>query len=152
MSSCNGKGNCHKSQIFVCGELGNFLKEIVALKNAENFCHKNSMARGWADIPGGENSFALAIWVCTSVAPKSTVFQWNLYCKTVIRFSPSFRKNIQHFPLISLLDLTLHTETNDENLKKSIRVKACRPLVQFIFEYTSEFDSKWGSPYSGTIY
>ena len=44
------------------------------------------------------------------------VFQSNLYCKTVIRFSPSFRKNIQHFHLISLPDLTLHTETNDDHL------------------------------------
>ena len=57
----------------------------------------------------------LAIWVCTSVAPKRTVFQSNLYCKTIIRFSPSFRKNIQHFSLISLLDLTLRTETNDDH-------------------------------------
>ena len=57
------------------------------------------------------------IRVCTSVAPKSTVFQSNLYCKTIIRFSPSFRKNIQHFHLISLLDLTLHTETNDDHGK-----------------------------------
>ena len=39
--------------IFVCWELGNFLKEIVALKNAENFCHKNSMARGFGRYPGG---------------------------------------------------------------------------------------------------
>ena len=93
------------------------------------------MARGSADTRGvvgegggGGYSFALAIWVCTSVAPKSTVFQSNLYCKTNIRFFPSFRKNIQHFHLISLLDLTLQTETN-YNLKKSIRVKASRPLV-----------------------
>ena len=87
------------------------------------------MARGSADTRGvGGYSFALAIWVCTSVAPKSMVFQWNLYSKTIIRFSPSFRKNIQHFHLISLLDLTLHTETN-YNLKKSIPVKASRPLV-----------------------
>ena len=47
-----GKGNCHKSQIFVCGELGNFLKEIITLKNAKNFCHKNLMAQGWADTRG----------------------------------------------------------------------------------------------------
>ena len=25
-------------------------------------------------------------------------------------------------------------------------------FIQFIFEYTSDFDTKWGSPYSGTIY
>ena len=73
------------------------------------------MARGWADTWGGGYSFTLTIWVCTSVAPKSTVFQSNLYCRTIIRFSPSFRKNIQHFHLISLLDLTLHTETNDDH-------------------------------------
>ena len=73
------------------------------------------MARGWADTRRVGYSFALAIWVCTSVARKSTVFQSNLYCKTIIRFSPSFRKNIQHFHLISLLDLNLHTETNDDH-------------------------------------
>ena len=28
-------------------------KSVVALKIAENFCHKNSMARGWADTRGG---------------------------------------------------------------------------------------------------
>ena len=39
----------------------------------------------------------------------------NLYCKTIIRFFPSIRKNIQHFHLISLPDLTLHTETNDDH-------------------------------------
>ena len=34
---------------------------------------------------GGGYSFTLAIWVCASVAPKSTVFQIsNLYCKTII--------------------------------------------------------------------
>ena len=73
--------------------------------------------------PGQGCSFALAIWVCTSVAPKSfcspnsksMVFQSNLYCKKIIRFSPSFRKNIQHFHLISSLDLILHTETNDDH-------------------------------------
>ena len=81
------------------------------------FCHKNSMARGWADIQGGGYSFKLAIWVCTSVALKSTGFQSNLYCKTIIIFSPSFRKNIQHFHLISLLDLTLHIDPNDDHWK-----------------------------------
>ena len=25
-------------------------------------------------------------------------------------------------------------------------------FIQFIFKKTSEFDAKWGSPYSGTIY
>ena len=65
----------------------------------------------------GVYSFALAMWVCTSVALKSTVFQSHVYCKTVIRFFPSFRKNIQHFHLIPLLDLTLHTETNDDHWK-----------------------------------
>ena len=73
------------------------------------------MARGWADTQDGGYSFTLAIWVRTSVAPKSTVFQSNLYCKTIITFSPSFRKNVQHFHFISLLDLTLHTETNDDH-------------------------------------
>ena len=82
---------------------------------------------------GGGYSFALAIWVCTSVALKSTVFQSNLYSKTIVRFSPSFRKNIQHFHLISLPDITLHTETN-YNLKKSIHVKASRPLVSSILK------------------
>ena len=73
------------------------------------------MARGCVDTRGGGYSFALAIWICTSVARKSTVFQSILYCKTIIRFYPSFRKNIQHFHLISLMDLTLHTETNDDH-------------------------------------
>ena len=84
------------------------------------------MARGWADTRGGGYSFMLAIWVCTSVARKSTVFQSNLYCKTIIRFSPSFRKNFffTQKPMMII-----------ENLKKSIRVKASRPLVILCFRY-----------------
>ena len=85
---------------------------------------------GAGDTPG----FTLAIWVCTSVAQNSTVFQSHLYCKTIIRFSPSFRKNVQHFHFIKLLDLTQKPMMITENLKKSIRVKASRPLV---FEKTS---------------
>ena len=114
VSEHKGKGNCHKSQIFVCGELWNFLKEIVALKIAENFCQKKFNGPRLGRYPRRRYSFTLAIWV---LAPKSTVFQSNLYCKTIIRFSPSFRKNIQHFHLISLMDLTLHTETNDDHWK-----------------------------------
>ena len=48
---------------------------------------------------GGGYSFVLAIWVYTSVAPERMVFQSNLYCKTIIRFSPSFRKKHSTFPL-----------------------------------------------------
>ena len=79
-------------------------QDLQCLEGLEEFFHGR----------GEEYSFTLAIWVC-AVAPKSTVFQSNLCCKTIIRFSPSFRKNIQHFLLISLLDLTLHTETNDDH-------------------------------------
>ena len=85
-------------------------------KNAENFCHKIQ----WPEvvqIPGAGVLVYLGhigMYFCSP--KKSTVFQSNLYCKTVIRFSPSFRKNIQHFHLISLPDLTLHTETNDDHL------------------------------------
>ena len=47
-------------------------------------------------------------------------------------FSFLLKNNIHHFDLISLPGLTLPTETNDipENLKKIIRVKASRPLVE----------------------
>ena len=43
------------------------------------------------------------------------------------------RNSYVNFDLISLPGLTLPTETNDnpENLKKIIRVKASRPLVEF---------------------
>ena len=124
-SQHKGKGNCHKIQIFVCGELVNFLKEIVALKKCREFLPQKFNGPRLGRYPGRRYSFTLAIWICTSVALKSTVtvFQSNLYCKTIIRLPPSFRKNLQHFLLISLLDLILHTEPMmiTENLKKSIR-------------------------------
>ena len=38
--------------------LGNFLKEIGALKNVEKFRRKNSMARGWADTRGPRGGYS----------------------------------------------------------------------------------------------
>ena len=47
--------------IFVCWELGNFLKEIVALKKAENFCHKNSIGPRIGRYPGGGGGVLLCV-------------------------------------------------------------------------------------------
>ena len=48
------------------------------------------------------------------------------------------RNSYVNFDLISLPGLSLRTETNDipENLKKIIRVKASRPLVESNFEHS----------------
>ena len=52
------RARCRKS-LFV-GSLEISLKKSSHRKNAENFCHKNSMARGCADTRGGGYSFTLA--------------------------------------------------------------------------------------------
>ena len=75
--SIREKGTVTKAKSLFVGSLEISSRKSSHWKNAENFCHKNSMARGCADTRGGGYSFGLAIWVCTSVAPKSMVFQSN---------------------------------------------------------------------------
>ena len=99
-STLKGKRELSQKPNLCLWELANFLKEIVALKKCREFLPQKFNGPRLGRYPGRGYSFALTIWVCTSVAPKSTVFQLsNLYCKTVIRFSPSFRKKHSTFPL-----------------------------------------------------
>ena len=110
--SIREKGTGTKAKSLFVGSL-----EISSKKSSHWKMPRIFATKRLGRYPGRGYSFTLAIRVCNSVAPKSTVFQSNLYYKTMIWFSPSCRKNIQHFQLISLRDLTLHTETNDDHWK-----------------------------------
>ena len=118
--SMHKRGTVTKAKSLFVGSLEISSKKSSHCKMSRIFATKIQWPQ-FGRIPGRGGGggwgyfFTLAIWVCTSVAPKITVFQSNLYCKTIIRFSPSFRKKIQHFHLISVLGLTLHTETTDDH-------------------------------------
>ena len=95
--SVRENGTVTKAKSLFAGSLEISSKKSLHWKMPRNFATKIQWPEvGQIPRAGRGFSSTLAIWVCTSVARKSTVFQWNLYCKTIVRFSPSFRKNIQH--------------------------------------------------------
>ena len=58
--SVREKGTVTKARSLFVGSLESSSKNLSHWKNAENFCHKNSMARGWADTRGGRYSFTFS--------------------------------------------------------------------------------------------
>ena len=149
--SIGEKGTVSEAKSLFVGSLEISSKKSSHWKNAENFCRKNSNGPRLCRYPGRGVLLYVGYIGMYFCSPKEYGFLIEPLLKTIIRFCPSFRKNIQHFHWISFLDLTLPTETNDDHWKlkeKHPREGFYRPLVRIHSNFRNPISSRTKDPLS----